>query len=157
MRLSDVLVREATIYDLQSRTKEPVLREMLAAMVASGNVTASRQDELMEALMRRERLGTTGVGKGIAVPHAKHGSVDGLIASIGHSGSGVDFTSLDSEPVFTVFMLLASPQATSEHLAVLERISAIVRDDDYWRFLRDAKSSEEMLELIQEADANFGQ
>jgi len=156
MRLSEVLVREVTIFDFQSKTKEPVLREMLGALVAAGKVAPGRADEVMDALMRRERLGTTGVGKGIAVPHAKHDSIEGIIASVGHSRTGIDFTSLDKEPVYTVFLLLASPSATGEHLAALERISAIVRDDDYWRFLKDARSAEELVEIIAEADANFG-
>ena len=156
MRLSDVLARDATIYGLEAKTKEPVLREMLSAMVAAGKLAANRGDEVMEALMRRERLGTTGVGKGIAVPHAKHDCIEGIIASIGHSSTGVEFASLDNEPVYTVFLLLASPRATGEHLAALERISAVVRDDDYWRFLRDAKSGAEILEIIGEADASFG-
>jgi PTS system fructose-specific IIA component/PTS system nitrogen regulatory IIA component len=157
MRLSDVLVRDATIYGLEAKTKEPVLREMLSAIVAAGKLAANRSDEVMEALMRRERLGTTGVGKGIAVPHAKHDCIDGIIASIGHSSTGVEFASLDNEPVYTVFLLLASPRATGEHLAALERISAVVRDDDYWRFLRDAKTGAEILEIIGEADASFGE
>ncbi len=156
MRLSDVLVRDATVFNLEARSKEPVLREMLSAMVSAGKIEASRYEEVLEALMKRERLGTTGVGKGIAVPHAKHDRIQGIIASVGHSTEGVDFASLDSERVFTVFLLLASPGATGEHLAALERISAIVRDDDYWRFLRDAKSGAELLDIIGEADASFG-
>lgn len=156
MRLSDVVVREATIVNLEARSKEPALREMLTALSTSGAVSASRANDLFDALMRRERLGTTGVGKGVAVPHAKHDSVERLIACIGHSAAGVEFASLDGEPVYTVFLLLASPSATAEHLSALERISSIVRDDDYWRFLRDARSKDEILDIVSEADARFG-
>jgi len=156
MKLSHVLVPEAVIYGLKATTKEPVLQELLGAVTAAGRVSKARSGDVLEALTRRERLGTTGVGKGIAVPHAKHDCIEGTMAAIGHSRAGVDFASLDGEPVFTVFLLLASPLATAEHLAALERISAIVRDDDYWRFLRDAKSALEIVEIIAEADANFG-
>jgi len=156
MRLSDILVPEAVIFDLEAGEKDPVLREMLAAMVSAGRISQCRSADLFEALMRREKLGTTGVGKGIAVPHAKHDCIDGITASIAHSCAGVDFASLDNEPVYTVFLLLASPRATGEHLAALERISSIVRDDDYWRFLRDARSAREIVEIIGEADAGFG-
>lgn len=155
MRLSDILVRDAAIFELQAKNKETVLREMIEALVECGKVSPARSNDLFDALMRRERLGTTGVGKGIAVPHAKHECIERMIACIAHSRTGVDFASLDSEPVYTVFLLLASPSATSEHLAALERISSIVRDDDYWRFLRDARTRDEMLEIIGEADASF--
>lgn len=156
MKLSDVLVREAVIYSLDARDKEPVLREMLAALANAGKIRTEDIDEFVEALMRRERLGTTGVGKGIAIPHAKHTGIKGLIAAVAHSTKGVSFASLDDQPVYTVFLLLASPSATGEHLAALERISAIVRDQDYWRFLRNAGSGEEVVEIIAEADTRFG-
>ena len=156
MRLTDVLVRDAVIYNLQAEEKEEALREMLQGLAAAGKIDGERADEFVEALMRRERLGTTGVGKGIAIPHAKHSAVKGLIASVAHSGKGVSFASLDDQPVYTIFLLLASPQATGEHLAALERISAIVRDQDYWRFLRNAAGAEEVIEIIAEADARFG-
>jgi len=156
MKLSDVLVRDAVIYNLVAQEKEPVLKEMLGALAAAGKIKSEDISEFVEALMRRERLGTTGVGKGIAIPHAKHSAVKGLIAAVAHSAKGVSFASLDDQPVYTVFLLLASPQATGEHLAALERISAIVRDQDYWRFLRNAASSEEVIEIIAEADARFG-
>lgn len=156
MRLSDMLVREATIYDLRAGDKEGVLREVLASLAAAGRIDGARIDEIEQALIRRERLGTTGIGKGIAVPHAKHDSLEGVIVAIAHSRQGVDFASLDGKPVYTVFLLLASTRATTEHLAALERISAIVRDDDYWRFLRDARSAGEIHDIIAEADAAFG-
>ncbi len=156
MKLSDVIVREAVIYGLKAQEKETVLREMVEALAAAGKVKADDSKEIIDALMRRERLGTTGVGKGIAIPHAKHSSVKGLMAAVAHSARGVSFASLDDQPVYTVFLLLASPNATGEHLAALERISSIVRDQDYWRFLKSAASAEEIVEIIAEADARFG-
>lgn len=156
MRLSDVLVREATVYGLAARGKEQALREILVALAAAGKIRSEDVGEFAEALMRRERLGTTGIGKGIGIPHAKHEKVSGLIAAVGHSDHGIDFASLDDQPVHTVFLLLASPSATGEHLAALERISAIIRDQDYWRFLRNASNSQELVGIVEEADARFG-
>jgi nitrogen PTS system EIIA component len=156
MKLSDVLVSDAVIYNLEAQEKEPVLREMLAALAKAGKIRTEDVGDFVDALMRRERLGTTGVGKGIAIPHAKHAAVKGLIAVVAHSSKGVSFGSLDDQPVYTVFLILASPTATGEHLAALERISAIVRDQDYWRFLRNAASGQEVIEIIAEADTRFG-
>jgi PTS system fructose-specific IIA component/PTS system nitrogen regulatory IIA component len=156
MRLSDVLVREATVYGLKAREKETALREMLDALAAAGKIRREDAGEFVDALMRRERLGTTGIGKGIGIPHAKHERVSGLIAAVGYSDKGIEFSSLDDQPVHTLFLLLASPASTGEHLAALERISAIIRDPDYWRFLRNAGSAQELVGIVEEADARFG-
>ncbi len=156
MKLGDVLVRDAVVFDLKAREKEDALREMLDALAASGKIAPDEVGEFIDALMRRERLGTTGVGKGIGIPHAKHERVGGIMAVVAHSAEGVNFASLDDQPVHTLFLILASPSATGEHLSALERISAIVRDPDYWRFLRDASSAEEIVEIVEEADARFG-
>lgn len=155
MRLSSVLLREAITDELVSCERDGVLAEMVDALVAAGAVEKNDCEDLLKTLMRREKLGTTGIGKGIAIPHAKHDGVEGIIAAVGHSKTGIDFASLDGGAVHTVFLILANPSATGEHLAVLERISAIVRDIDYWRFLKNARDSREILEIIAEADDRF--
>jgi PTS system fructose-specific IIA component/PTS system nitrogen regulatory IIA component len=105
--------------------------------------------------MSREDLGSTGIGKGVAVPHAKHESIQGLVASFGRSHKGIEFSALDGQPVHLVFLLLSSKDVSGQHLEALARVARLVRDDRFCRFLRDAGSQKDMADLLQEADAQL--
>jgi PTS system fructose-specific IIA component/PTS system nitrogen regulatory IIA component len=105
--------------------------------------------------MSREELGSTGIGKGVAVPHAKHESVEGLVAAFGRSAAGVEFAALDGQPVQLIFLLLSSKDVSGQHLEALARVARLVRDDKFCRFLREAKDRGELAELLQEADSHL--
>ena len=111
---------------------------------------------MTEALLDREKLGSTGIGRGVAVPHAKHRSIDRIVGLVGLSRSGVDFGSIDGEPVYVFFLLLSSREQSAEHLQALERIATVLRDDHFPRFLKQAKNKKELGELLAEADDKFG-
>lgn len=104
--------------------------------------------------MKREELGSTGIGRGIAVPHTKHPSVDQLTGTVGISQEGVDFQSLDGEPVQLFFLLVSPPDRPGDHLRALENISRQLRDDTFCRFLKQAKSTDDVKTLLEEADNN---
>jgi len=107
--------------------------------------------------MSREELGSTGIGRGVAVPHTKHGSVEELVGTVGVSRHGVDFESLDGEKVYVLFLLVSPLDRPGDHLRALENISRQLRDDRFCRFLKQAKTAEEIRQLLEEADANqFG-
>jgi PTS system fructose-specific IIA component/PTS system nitrogen regulatory IIA component len=150
MRMSDFVVREAIVPELAATTKEGVIREMVESLRAVGYFKSTEPDDIVKAILKRELLGSTGIGRGVAIPHTKHSSVDRLIGTVAISRVGVPFDSLDGEPVY-VFVLLISPQdRPGDHLRALENVSRSLRDDAFVRALRNAKSREEIWHLLEE-------
>jgi PTS system fructose-specific IIA component/PTS system nitrogen regulatory IIA component len=104
--------------------------------------------------MKREELGSTGIGRGVAVPHTKHASVEKLIGTVGVSPAGLDFESLDGQSASLFFLLVSPPDRPGDHLRALENISRQLRDETFCRFLRQSKSPDDILQLLEEADGN---
>ena len=152
MKLAEMIDPRTIIDDLQSTAKEDLVAEMVASLAAAGKVEKENAKKLVAALMARERLGSTGIGQGLPVPHAKHEDVKDLVVTFGRSKKGVDFDSLDGAPVFLVFLLLSSKEASGQHLEALAYITKLLRDELFCRFLREAKNREEIAELLKEAD-----
>ena len=154
MKLSDFVVREAILTDLKAATKESAIRSMVESLSSSGNIKGADQEGIIAAILKREELGSTGIGKGVAVPHTKHPSVDKLVATIALSREGVEFASLDGENVHILFLLVSPPDRPGDHLRALENISRHLRNDNFCNFLRQAQSAEAVIELLEEADNN---
>ncbi len=152
MRMSDFVVRDAIVPDLKATTKEGVIREMVESLRTAGYFKGGEMEDIVKAILKRELLGSTGIGRGVAIPHSKHASVDRLIGTVGVSRSGVPFDSLDGEPVF-VFVLLISPQdRPGDHLRALENVSRSLRDDGFVRSLRQAPTREAIWGLLDDAE-----
>jgi nitrogen PTS system EIIA component len=152
MRMSDFVVRDAIIPELAAVNKEGVIREMVESLRAAGQFRGSDLDDVVKAILKRELLGSTGIGRGVAIPHTKHNSVERLIGTVAVSTKGVAFDSLDGEPVY-VFVLLISPQdRPGDHLRALENVSRCLRDDGFVRSLRQAGSREAIWALLERAD-----
>jgi mannitol/fructose-specific phosphotransferase system IIA component (Ntr-type) len=152
MRMSDFMVREAIIPELSATTKDGSIREMVESLRSAGRFKAEETEDIIKAILKRELLGSTGIGRGVAIPHAKHTGVDKLVGMMALSRSGVAFDSLDGEPVH-VFVLLISPQdRPGDHLRALENVSRVLRDDGFVRALRQAQTREAIWELLCEAD-----
>lgn len=156
MKFSSFIVVEAIRADLQAEDKPGVVEEMVGALVAAAGVKAEEQEGIIQAVMKREELGSTGIGRGVAVPHTKHASVNRLIGTVGISRDGVDFNSLDGEKVQIFFLLVSPPDRPGDHLRALENISRQLRDDTFCRFLKEARSVEDIKQLLDEADSNQG-
>lgn len=154
MKLCDFVVQAAVIPEIPLGSKESAIRTMVAALRQAGSINVSDEDGIVAAILKREELGSTGIGRGVAVPHTKHPSVDKLIAAIAISKDGVDFASLDGEPVFVMFLLVSPPDRPGDHLRGLENISRHLRNDKFCKFLRSSKSAQDIWELLQEADNN---
>lgn len=152
MKLSSLIPPEAILDELEATDKKGALKEMLKALCAAGRVKQESAPALVEALMGREKLGSTGIGKGVGVPHATSEKVQGLVGAFGRSRGGIDFAALDGQPVHLVFLLLASKDSSGRNLEALARVAKLVRDDRFCRFLRDAKDKKEIAELLVEAD-----
>src|SRR5690606_18719106 len=109
MKLSDFIVADAVIPELTATSKEGAIREMVASLCRAGQIGADHEQTIVSAIMKREELGSTGIGRGVAVPHTKHNSVSSLIATVAISREGLDFASLDGENVYILFLLISPP------------------------------------------------
>jgi PTS system fructose-specific IIA component/PTS system nitrogen regulatory IIA component len=154
MKFADFICKEAISAQLTTDDKESVIGELVGALVAAGKVSGDDRDSIIGAVMKREELGSTGIGRGVAVPHTKHPSVDRLVGTVGISGEGVDFDSLDGEKVQLFFLLVSPTDRPGDHLRALENISRQLRDDTFCRFLKNSKSSTDIQQLLEEADNN---
>ena len=165
MRLTNFIVRDAIIPSLAAsgkdvdardtaavaRVKEAVIREMVGGLHAAGYFRDADLSDLVKAVMRREQLGTTGIGRHIAIPHSRHASVDRLIGTLAKSDDGVPFDSLDGEPVY-VFVLLVSPQdRPGDHLRALEAVVRTMRNEEFVKQLRACQTRDEIWTLLESA------
>jgi nitrogen PTS system EIIA component len=152
MRMSDFVVREAIIPDLPATNKEGVIRAMVESLRAAGQFRGADVEDIIRAILKREFLGSTGIGRGVAIPHTKHNSVERLVGTVAIAQKGIAFDSLDGEPVH-VFVLLISPQdRPGDHLRALENVSRSLRDDNFVRALRSATTREEIIALLDRAE-----
>ncbi len=157
MKFADFICREAINADLSADDKEGVIREMVSSLLAAKQVQEDELESIVKAILKREELGSTGIGRGVAVPHTKHPSVDRLIGAVAVSHTGVDFDSLDGEQVQLFFLLVSPPDRPGDHLRALENISRQLRNDTFCRFLKLSKSAEDVLQNLDDADNNhFG-
>lgn len=152
MKLTDFVVRDAIVPDLQVETKEQAIRGLVGSLRSAGVIPAGDEDGIVAAIMKREELGSTGIGRGVAVPHTKHPSVDRLIATVAICQGGVDFASLDGDAVHILFLLVSPPDKPGDHLRGLENISRHLRSETFCNFLKQARSQGEVWDLLREAD-----
>ncbi len=153
MKLTEIVHESAILPALESVDRDGVLAELVDALVGAGAVEPGIRDEILAKLIERETKGSTGFGRGVAVPHAKHPGVPRLTAAIGLSERGIDFAALDRQPVFSVFLLLSPQDQPEDHLQAMEVIFKNLRKDTFRRFLRQAGSVEEIRTLLEEADS----
>lgn len=148
MKLSDFVCFDAVIPDLGASDRDEVIKELVGAISAAGMIPKTRAKDIAEAVIARENEASTGIGKGVAVPHVKHSSVKKVVAAIGCSTSGIDFSSLDKEPAYSVILLLSPENNPDKHLQAMENIFKNLQKDDFRRFLRQAQSTEAIKEVL---------
>ena len=154
MKFSDFICREAIRTNLQAVEKQEVIRAMASSLLEAQKVNEKDYESIVEAILKREELGSTGIGRGVAVPHTKHPSIEKLIGTVAISEHGVNFDSLDGEKVHLLFLLVSPPDRPGDHLRALENISRQLRDDMFCRLLKQSKTPEEVWQLLEEADNN---
>lgn len=152
MKLSDLVHAPSVIADLKAKDRNGVIRELIQSLADHGAIRPEHVETIARATIARENQGSTGFGKGVAVPHVKHQCIEKMTATIGRSTHGVDFAALDRAPVYTVVMLMSPASAPDEHLAAMEKIFRYLQRESFRRFLRQAETRETIIELIQEAD-----
>ncbi len=152
MKLSDFIAENAILVELQSTDRNGVLREMVQSLADHGHLAEEDVEPIVRSLVHRENQGSTGFGKGVAVPHVKHERVREMVGTIARSGRGVDFAALDRAPVYTVVLLLSPTNEPDKHLEAMENLFRHLQKDTFRKFLRQSTSAEEIIDLLHEAD-----
>ena len=152
MQIMDFLSKKAIITDIKSTKKEDAIKELVDTLLNSGDMEKRCRNKLIESLMARESLGSTAIGQGIAIPHAKSDCVDKLVAAFGLSKKGVDFDSLDGEPAYIFFLLVAPQDSAGPHLKALARISRLLKDKYFRDSLRACSEEKAIIKIISEED-----
>jgi len=152
MKILDVLTPDAIIDDLKARNKKGVLEELV---VPVAEIAGVNQELLCKVLLERERLGSTGIGSGIGIPHGKLKNLDNLVLGFGLSRRGVDFESIDGLPTHIFFVLVTPENSTGMHLKLLARISRILKNEPFRQRLMTATGRDEIYAIIKEEDEEF--
>ena len=153
MNISEFLCSDAVTVDLKATNKEGVIEEMVALLVSGGAIEKKSKAKVIEILLTREALGSTAIGQGIAIPHGKSDSVSKLTAALGISKKGIDFDSLDGEPAYIFFLLVAPVDSAGPHLKALARVSRLLKDKYFRESLKAVKDKKDMLALVTQEDA----
>jgi mannitol/fructose-specific phosphotransferase system IIA component (Ntr-type) len=157
MKFADFISTKAIRPTLQASGKEEIIAELVDSLVEAGDIKADDRDDIIRAIMKREELGSTGIGRGVAVPHTKNAQVSRLVGTVGVSVEGVEFDSFDGNKAHLFFLLVSPPDRPGDHLRALENISRQVRNDTFCKFLRQSKQAEDIYQLLEESDNNqFG-
>lgn len=152
MPLADHLTEDAICLEVRAGQRDDVLRDMLEHLVAGGQLPADHVDDALDALIERELLGSTAIGNGVAVPHARIEALETLCIAFGLCADGVDFKALDGAPVTQIFVVLGPNDGPGEYLDAMSRITGLVQNGDFRRFVSRTRHSAEVLDLIREMD-----
>jgi nitrogen PTS system EIIA component len=152
MKILDVLSKDAINVDLKAKDKKGVLDELVAPVA---RMTGTSHEDLARVLMERERLGSTGIGGGIGIPHGKLKDLTSLVLGFGLSRRGVAFESMDGRPTHIFFLLLTPENSAGLHLKLLAHLSRLLKNDDFKSQLMQAGTPEEIIDIIREKDAEF--
>jgi fructose-specific phosphotransferase system IIA component len=145
-KISELLPRSAIVLDLQSKEKFAVISELVRPLVAAGAIT--EESEFVSAIVRRENMESTGIGVGVAIPHARTKAVSSIVLAFGRSDSGVDFNSLDGKPSHLIFLIAAPEEQKTEYIMTLARLSRLLRKDEVRIGLNKAGSPDDVLRVI---------
>jgi mannitol/fructose-specific phosphotransferase system IIA component (Ntr-type) len=154
MKFADFICFEAIIPELKTRDRNGVVRELVSALYKAGQLGKGNCEEIIKAVIKRENEASTGMGKGVAVPHVKHKVVKDVVATIGQSSVGIDFSSLDKQPVYSVILIISPVDNPDKHLQVMESVFKHLQEEKFRKFLRQSKEAEEIEDLLREADEN---
>jgi len=154
MKFEEFVCFEATIPELEAKDRDGAITELVAALVNAGQIPAESGKDVTRAVIKRENEASTGMGKGVAVPHVKHTAVKKVVAAVGHSGPGIDFAALDEQPVYSVILLVSPVSNPDKHLQAMENIFRHLQKERFRKFLRQCRAPKQLEDLLKEADEN---
>jgi mannitol/fructose-specific phosphotransferase system IIA component (Ntr-type) len=154
MKFADFVCFEAIIPELKAKDRNGVIAELVSALDKAGQLGKNNSADIIKAIIKRENEASTGMGKGVAVPHVKHPAVKDVAATVGKSSVGIDFSSLDKQPVYSVILLISPVDNPDKHLQAMEGLFRHLHQEKFRKFLRQLQTSEEIDDLLREADEN---
>jgi len=152
MKLREFIIPEAIVANLKASDRDGAIRELVSSLAERGALPTTAVDEVVTALVKREQNGSTGFGKGVAVPHVKHPKVKQMSGTIGRSEAGIDFAALDHQPVYSIVLLLSPENQPKQHLDAMNIVFSNLQKDMFRKFLRQSATREAIVELLEEAD-----
>lgn len=152
MKLREFIVSDAVVPHLQATDRDSVIQELVESLANAGAIEADAVPDIVAALIKREQNGSTGFGKGVAVPHVKHPRVQKMVGTVGRSVDGIDFAALDHQPVYSIVLLLSPENLPQQHLQAMNIIFSNLQQDTFRRFLRQSETREAIVDLLDEAD-----
>jgi len=155
MQLTDVLRPEVVKMELKARTRDEAIRELVELLAKAGGLRQGDVESMTAAILKREALGSTAIGKGVAIPHAKAPTAQEFVAALGRSTPGIEFASIDGKPVNLVFLLASPPDSQRAHLKALAHISRLVSKGDLCPRILAAKNEKDIIEIIAEKENGF--
>jgi mannitol/fructose-specific phosphotransferase system IIA component (Ntr-type) len=154
MKLADFVCFEAIIPELKAKDRDGVIAELISALDRAGRLGKAKCQDIIKAVIKREKEASTGVGKGVAVPHVKYPEIEDVVAAVGQSGAGVDFSSLDKQPVYSVILIISPADNPDKHLQAMENVFKHLQQEKFRKFLRQSQTVEQIEDLLREADEN---
>ena len=154
MKFADFVCFEATIPEFQTNDRDGVIAELVSALDKAGRLRRGNCEEIIKEVIKREKEASTGMGKGVAVPHVKHPAVKDVVVAVGQSSTGIDFSSLDKQPVYSVILLISPVDNPDRHLQAMESVFRHLQQEKFRKFLRQSHSPEQIEDLLREADEN---
>ncbi|OHB76476.1 MAG: hypothetical protein A2Z25_08110 [Planctomycetes bacterium RBG_16_55_9] len=152
MKLSDFVCFDATVPELQTRDRDGAIAELVSLLEKAGKLGAAKGTEIQKEVIKREKEASTGMGKGVAVPHVKHKAVKDVTVAIGLSSVGIDFSALDKRPVYSVILLISPADNPDRHLQAMESVFTHLQREKFRKFLRQCRTPAQIKDLILEAD-----
>ena len=152
MKFSDFICFDAVVPQLSRSDRDGVIGELVSSLDKAGKLAKGSSRKITKGVIGREREASTGMGKGVAVPHIKHNAVKDVVATVGLCGAGIDFSALDKQPVFSVILLISPDDCPDKHLQAMEKIFQHIQQEKFRKFLRQCQTAEQIEELFREAD-----
>ena len=154
MRFADFVCFEAAVPELQATDRDGAIGELISSLDRAGRFKRGKRQDIMNTVVKRENEASTGMGKGVALPHAKHSAVKDVVAAIGLSSPGIDFSALDKQPVYSVILLVSPVDSPDRHLQAMENIFRQLQQEKFRKFLRQCRTPEQIEDLLKEVDEN---
>ncbi|MDX2199803.1 MAG: PTS sugar transporter subunit IIA [Phycisphaerae bacterium] len=151
--MHELITADSVICDLQETSRTGAIRELVEKLAAAGRISSDSVDGIAKSIVARERSrGSTGFGKGVAIPHTKLPELTRVVAAIGRSSKGIDFSALDGAPVFAVILILSPEEDAAAHLKAMDVVFSTLQQERFRKFLRNSDTVEKIVELLKDAE-----
>jgi mannitol/fructose-specific phosphotransferase system IIA component (Ntr-type) len=154
MKFADFVCFKAVIPQLSATDRDGVIEELVTSLDKAKKLGRGNREKIIQAVIKREKEASTGMGKGVAVPHAKHPAIKNMVATVGLNSNGIDFSALDKQPVYSVILLVSPVDEPDKHLQAMENIFKHLQNEKFRKFLRQCQTPEQIEDLLRESDEN---